>query len=167
MSILWVEFVHHRSISCHVVKIKKFTMLFGFPLFTGLFQALLSSPTSCSCISFHTPLVHNFSHMESVYPQARPDKHQGVLQTPSFGEKDWLSWVNLECKILALRGYNFSILIFPGGTKASPSSNGRVVPSAGSLVYTGYVQIFESKIQDFFQTISKTTVYFPRLKVTK
>ena len=25
-----------------------------------------------------------------------------------------------------------------------------VVPSAGSLVYTGYVQIFGSKIQDFF-----------------
>ena len=31
-----------------------------------------------------------------------------------FGEKDWLSRVNLECKILPLRGYNFSILIFPG-----------------------------------------------------
>ena len=66
-------------------------MRFGFPLFTGLFQALLSSPTSCSCISFHTPLVHNFSLYSPTWsqftPKARSDKHQGVLQTPSFWGK--------------------------------------------------------------------------------
>ena len=73
----------------------------------------------------HSQLLMIFSQMESVYPQARPDKHQpeGVLQTPSFGEKDWLSRVNLERKILPLRGYNFSILILPGlGNEGFPKS---------------------------------------------
>ena len=32
---------------------------------------------------------------------------------------------------------------------------------------TGFVQIFGSKIQDFFQTFSKTMLYFSRLKVNK
>ena len=93
-------------------------MLFGFPLFTRFLQALLSSPTSCSCISFHTPLVDNFSSYSPKWSQLTPRLGQISIRVsyrhPVLGEKDWLSRVNLECKILPLRGYNFSILLFPG-----------------------------------------------------
>ena len=81
-------------------------MLFGFPLFTRFLQALLSSPTSCSCISFHTPLVDNFSSYSPKWSQFTPRLGQISIRVsyrhPVFGEKDWLSRVNLECKILPL-----------------------------------------------------------------
>ena len=102
-------------------------MLFGFPLFTRFLQALLSSPTSCSCISFHTPLVDNFSSYSPKWSQFIPRLGQISIRVsyrnPVFGEKDWLSRVNLECKILPLRGYNFSISILLGlGNEGFPKS---------------------------------------------
>lgn len=86
------------------------------PLFTGLLQALLSSPTYCSCISFHAPLIQNFSWYSPKWSQFTPRLGQISIRVsyrhPVFG--DWLRWVNLECKILLLRGGNFSKLILPG-----------------------------------------------------
>ena len=75
--------------SCHMVKIKKFTMLFGFP--PTVYRIVASSPFLPNILllhllsrTTHSKLLMIFSQMESVYPQAWSDKHQGVLQTPSF-----------------------------------------------------------------------------------
>ena len=42
-----------------------------------------------------------------------------------------------------------------------------VMKGERNAVNTGFLQIFGSKIPDFFQTFSKTILYFSRLKVNK
>ena len=110
-------------------------------IYQRLLQALLSSPTSCSSVSFHTTLVRNFSWYSPKWSQ------------------DWPSRVNLECKILQLFNNNFAWVENEGFPKSQWESSafGRIT----CINYTGYVQNFGSKIQDFFQTIPKQQFIFP------
>ena len=69
-------------------------------------------------LALASPFTHHSFTTSPTWSQFTPRLGQISIRVsyghPVLGGKDWLSWVNLECKILPLRGYNFSILLLPG-----------------------------------------------------